>query len=264
MIFHLLVGVANSGSLINVRLLQLHVLKSITLSRLNMYSQNMHTICINLCVWLLRSAQAGKNPLLMQDTLATSCSPLAVQGKAHCCKMNMYKIQMKNTNFCFDSWPLEFSKVLVPGMGTAWALQPWYSDFLCLHMHTHRGLTQELAAVLGLQASTVSGLSSCWLHRCLNPPNSEFPVPVDTWIPYTPVHVEYRDTHTHPPASWEILEVEFNKKMGWTGGEVQSVARRVFLTYHWPFFSSFCSLNPCFSSAWCLGAFPFPAFWFLL
>lgn len=41
-------------------------------------------------------------------------------------------------------------------------------------------------------------------------------------------------------------------------GEMQSMARQVFLTYQWPFFSYSCSLDPCFSSAWCLKlSFPF-------
>lgn len=63
MIFQLLVGVANSGSLINVRLLQLQVLKSIMLSGLcipKIYTQYGYTYkYMSACLGQLRQE---KNP----------------------------------------------------------------------------------------------------------------------------------------------------------------------------------------------------------
>lgn len=68
-------------------------------------------------VLLLGSAQAGKIPALMQDTSATSCSPLAIQGKAHYCKWMCTKHKWKIWISVLITGPLEFGKYLVQGHG---------------------------------------------------------------------------------------------------------------------------------------------------
>lgn len=164
-------------------------------------------------VWQLRTAQSCK---IHQPHLLPLClfraKPTPAEG---ICTKHKWKVGVAVLTAC----SLELAKFLVPGHGDclspATLLQALLLRFPSpaqAHTHTHRGLTQELAAVLGLHTSTVSGLSSCWLHRCLHPPNSQFPVPVNTWNS-TYTHVCRIDTHA---LHYEkCLDVEFNKKDGW-------------------------------------------------
>lgn len=155
---------------------------------------------------------------------------------------------MKNMNFCFDtSWSLRVCQVFgtrtwglpepcnpVPGPGPQISIAYTYT-------HTCRGLTQELAAVLGLQTSTGSCLSSCWLQRCPDPPNSQFPIPVNTWSS-TYTCVCRIETRTHL-ALWKVFRSRIKKKGrmdGWWDAEhgqasvsYRSVALSLFLL-SWP------------------------------
>lgn len=266
MIFHLLVGVASSGSLINLRLLQLQVLKSIMFSRLcipKIYTQYGYTYkYMSACLGQLRQEKSQQSCKIHQP------HPLPLwlfRAKPTTAKWKCTKLKWKIWISLLIAGPLEFAKFLVPGHGDCLSPATPFQALILrfpLHMHTHTH-TQRAHPGTGCSpwpSDFHTGLSSCWLHRCLDPSISQFPVPVNTWNS-SYVHIEWR--HTHTPHYEKFLEAELNKKTGWVGGEVQSTARQVFLMYDRPFFSSFCSLDPCFSFAWCLKL-SFPCLWFLL
>lgn len=202
----------------------------------------------------------------MQDTSATSCSPLARSNPTTAkwvCTKHRWKIWIS----ILITGPLEFGKYLVQGHGdclsTATVFQALIFRFpLPAHAHKHtEGSPRSWLQSLSFRfpwclVSAVAGSTGVWIPLTHNS--------LSLWtlgIQYTNMRVEL--TQTHILHYEKLLEVEFNKKTGWMGGEVQSMAREVFLMCDWPFFFSFCSLDPCFSSAWCLKL-SFPCLWFFL